>query len=103
MILFVNVCSYQQRHQLRTAASASSSPASSMRAIASADVRPTSTKVEGFSELHGQDSEVWGIINDEYERQRTGIELIASENFCSRAVMEALGSCMTNKYSEGQP
>ena len=103
MILFVNVCSYQQRHQLRTAASASSSPASSMRAIASADVRPTSIKVEGFSELHGQDSEVWGIINDEYERQRTGIELIASENFCSRAVMEALGSCMTNKYSEGQP
>lgn len=34
---------------------------------------------------------------------RRGIELIASENFTSRPVMEALGSCLTNKYSEGQP
>ena len=34
---------------------------------------------------------------------RKGIELIASENFTSQPVMEALGSCMTNKYSEGQP
>lgn len=34
---------------------------------------------------------------------RKGIELIASENFTSRPVMEALGSCLTNKYSEGQP
>jgi glycine hydroxymethyltransferase len=32
-----------------------------------------------------------------------GLELIASENFTSRAVMQALGSCMTNKYSEGRP
>ena len=36
-------------------------------------------------------------------RCRKGIELIASENFTSRPVMEALGSCLTNKYSEGQP
>lgn len=36
-------------------------------------------------------------------RRRQGIELIASENFTSRAVMEALGSCLTNKYSEGLP
>lgn len=36
-------------------------------------------------------------------RCRKGIELIASENFTSKPVMEALGSCMTNKYSEGQP
>jgi glycine hydroxymethyltransferase len=35
--------------------------------------------------------------------QHTGLELIASENFTSRAVMQALGSCMTNKYSEGRP
>jgi glycine hydroxymethyltransferase len=34
---------------------------------------------------------------------RKGVELIASENFTSKAVMEALGSCLTNKYSEGQP
>lgn len=46
---------------------------------------------------------MYGIIKKEKERQRKGIELIASENFTSRAVMEAVGSCMTNKYSEGLP
>lgn len=55
------------------------------------------------SSLLTQDPEVHGIIKDEYFRQFKGIELIASENFCSEAVMEALGSCMTNKYSEGLP
>lgn len=53
--------------------------------------------------LKNVDSEVWDIMNDEYDRQFEGIELIASENFCSAAVQEALGSCMTNKYSEGLP
>jgi len=55
------------------------------------------------SKLCESDDEVWNIVNNEYQRQFKGIELIASENFISRAVMEALGSCMTNKYSEGQP
>ena len=49
------------------------------------------------------DNEVSEIINKEYNRQKNGIELIASENFTSKNVMEALGSIMTNKYSEGQP
>lgn len=49
------------------------------------------------------DPEVYQILCDEYDRQRCGIELIASENFASTNVMGALGSCMTNKYSEGQP
>jgi len=49
------------------------------------------------------DDEVWGLLRDEYQRQFDGIELIASENFCSAAVMEALGSVFTNKYSEGRP
>lgn len=49
------------------------------------------------------DDQVWSILRDEYQRQFDGIELIASENFCSAAVMEALGSVMTNKYSEGRP
>ena len=53
--------------------------------------------------LHDADAEVWGIMNSEWERQFDGIELIASENFASTAVMQALGSCMTNKYSEGLP
>ncbi len=46
---------------------------------------------------------MFGIIKNEKRRQIYGLELIASENFTSRAVMEANGSCMTNKYSEGLP
>lgn len=53
--------------------------------------------------LKDSDIEVYKIINDEYNRQYKGIELIASENFVSSSVLEALGSCMTNKYSEGLP
>ncbi|CAN0007619.1 unnamed protein product [Scytosiphon promiscuus] len=49
------------------------------------------------------DPEVWEIINAERRRQVCSIELIASENFASVPVMEALGSVMTNKYSEGLP
>ncbi|MEM1219149.1 MAG: serine hydroxymethyltransferase, partial [Bacteroidota bacterium] len=43
------------------------------------------------------------LIQKELERQRHGIELIASENFTSQAVMDAMGSCLTNKYAEGYP
>lgn len=53
--------------------------------------------------LKQSDPEVYEIIEKERVRQREGIELIASENFTSMAVMDALGSCMTNKYSEGMP
>jgi len=49
------------------------------------------------------DPQLHGLLEKEHERQRDGLELIASENFTSRAVMEALGSCATNKYSEGYP
>merc|ERR1740138_61831 len=49
------------------------------------------------------DPEIYGLIEEEKQRQVHSIELIASENFTSRAVMECLGSCLTNKYSEGQP
>uniref|UniRef100_A0A1D2AB39 Serine hydroxymethyltransferase n=1 Tax=Auxenochlorella protothecoides TaxID=3075 RepID=A0A1D2AB39_AUXPR len=49
------------------------------------------------------DPEIASIIRQEKRRQVTGLELIASENFTSRAVMAAVGSCMTNKYSEGLP
>ena len=54
-------------------------------------------------DLKQQDPVAWNIINKEYDRQFNSLELIASENFVSSAVMDALGSCMTNKYSEGQP
>ncbi|KAM6956913.1 serine hydroxymethyltransferase, cytosolic [Aplochiton taeniatus] len=53
--------------------------------------------------LASNDSEVFDIIKKEKHRQTYGLELIASENFTSRAVLEALGSCMNNKYSEGYP
>ena len=50
-----------------------------------------------------QDKAVFDLIQDELERQQKGIELIASENFTSPQVMEAAGSCLTNKYAEGYP
>ncbi|NLA07484.1 MAG: serine hydroxymethyltransferase, partial [Firmicutes bacterium] len=49
------------------------------------------------------DPEVADALQAETERQRCNIELIASENFTSRAVMEAQGSTATNKYAEGYP
>ena len=50
-----------------------------------------------------EDPELFGILDRELERQNTTIQLIASENFTSRAVMAAQGSVLTNKYSEGYP
>lgn len=50
-----------------------------------------------------RDEEIFGFIDDEVERQNTTLQLIASENFTSPAVMEAVGSVLTNKYSEGYP
>lgn len=49
------------------------------------------------------DPEMHNLIIQEKERQRKGLELIASENFASKSVLQALGSCLNNKYSEGQP
>ena len=50
-----------------------------------------------------RDQQIFDLIVDEHERQVYGIELIASENFVSDQVMEATGSCLTNKYAEGYP
>src|SRR4029078_11884002 len=55
------------------------------------------------SPLEQTDPEIARIIEREVERQNTTIQLIASENFTSRAVLEAQGSVLTNKYSEGYP
>jgi glycine hydroxymethyltransferase len=49
------------------------------------------------------DKEIFDLIDQELHRQREGVELIASENFTSTAVMQAMGSCLTNKYAEGLP
>ena len=53
--------------------------------------------------LADADPEIFGSIRNELGRQRHEIELIASENIVSRAVLEAQGSIMTNKYAEGYP
>jgi glycine hydroxymethyltransferase len=53
--------------------------------------------------LQQQDPEVYGAVRREVERQNDGLELIASENFVSPAVLQALGSPLTNKYAEGLP
>jgi len=53
--------------------------------------------------LEQHDPIIFNLIKDEETRQREGLELIASENFTSKAVMECLGSVLTNKYSEGLP
>ena len=53
--------------------------------------------------LENTDPEIFAAISDEIERQQSHVELIASENYCSTAVMQAQGSVMTNKYAEGYP
>src|SRR6187455_3452051 len=50
-----------------------------------------------------RDDLLFSLIGKELERQRHGIELIASENFVSQQVLDAMGSCLTNKYAEGYP
>lgn len=57
----------------------------------------------GNRSLQEADPALAALVEEEKSRQLRSIELIASENFTSRAVMECLGSCLTNKYSEGQP
>ncbi len=53
--------------------------------------------------LAKSDPELWAAIQNENRRQEDHIELIASENYVSRAVLEAQGSQLTNKYAEGYP
>ena len=56
-----------------------------------------------FDNLKKQDKQIYSAITGEIKRQQEGMELIASENYVSKAVLEALGSVFTNKYSEGYP
>ncbi|KAL5263398.1 hypothetical protein ACHWQZ_G008685 [Mnemiopsis leidyi] len=60
-------------------------------------------KISGNAPLSDSDPELYSLIKQEKNRQRSCLELIASENFTSKAVMDAAGSCLTNKYSEGLP
>ncbi|MFT8352558.1 serine hydroxymethyltransferase [Clostridium saccharoperbutylacetonicum] len=56
-----------------------------------------------FENIQKEDKEIYDLMEKELERQQKGIELIASENIVSPAVMEAMGSYLTNKYAEGYP
>ena len=78
-------------------ASVSSSQVDSSSASSSA----SSSSSAASSPLENTDTELFDLIQKEDERQKSGLELIASENFTSASVREALGSCLTNKYSEG--
>merc|ERR1712055_534651 len=57
----------------------------------------------GQESLAEDDPEMYELVREEKRRQLSGLELIASENFCSRAALSVLGSCLNNKYSEGYP
>merc|ERR1712198_658824 len=57
----------------------------------------------GNESLEHDDPEMFALIQQEKKRQCSGLELIASENFCSKAALQAMGSCLNNKYSEGYP
>jgi len=61
------------------------------------------TRLPMWRTLAETDPEIAGAVQNEVERQNSGLELIASENFVSRAVLEAAGSVLTNKYAEGYP
>jgi glycine hydroxymethyltransferase len=55
------------------------------------------------NDYKSQDEQIFSLIGEELERQEYGLEMIASENYTSKAVMAAQGSCLTNKYAEGYP
>lgn len=59
--------------------------------------------MENIAQVTQRDTQIFDLIRREQHRQETGIELIASENFVSRQVMEAMGTVLTNKYAEGLP
>eukprot|EP01064_Diplonema_japonicum_P031134 TRINITY_DN547_c1_g1_i1.p1 TRINITY_DN547_c1_g1~~TRINITY_DN547_c1_g1_i1.p1 ORF type:complete len:462 (+),score=175.99 TRINITY_DN547_c1_g1_i1:50-1435(+) len=59
-------------------------------------------KCQGSVPLKDHDEKMWDLIEQEKRRQWAGLEMIASENLTSTAVMECMGSCLTNKYSEGE-
>ena len=56
-----------------------------------------------FEQLQKTDPQIYECVRNEMRRQNQNIELIASENFTSLAVMDAMGSVLTNKYAEGYP
>ncbi len=73
--------------------------------MTASDIRGAISREGDFFSKHLEDAdpEVWEAIENEHERQQNEIELIASENIVSRAVLDAVGTLLTNKYAEGYP
>lgn len=73
--------------------------------MTASDIRRAEAREGDFFTKHLEDAdpEVWEAIENEHERQQNEIELIASENIVSRAVLDAVGTLLTNKYAEGYP
>ncbi|HKA66078.1 MAG TPA: serine hydroxymethyltransferase, partial [Methyloceanibacter sp.] len=73
--------------------------------MTASDARRAAARENAFFTKHlaESDPEVWGTIDKEFERQQHEIELIASENIVSQAVLDAAGTLLTNKYAEGYP
>ncbi len=73
--------------------------------MTASDIRRAEARESDFftKRLEDADPEVWDAIEDEHERQQNEIELIASENIVSKAVLDAAGTLLTNKYAEGYP
>ncbi|GLJ24140.1 hypothetical protein SUGI_0460540 [Cryptomeria japonica] len=95
-----NVSSPLHTFQLSPHASAFHEPNSSCSDM---ETRRGAVRAWGNQPLSAADPDLWDIMEKEKQRQWKGIELIASENFVCQAVIEALGSHLTNKYSEGLP
>ncbi|KAH7671129.1 glycine hydroxymethyltransferase protein [Dioscorea alata] len=104
-ILGYSMCIKRQRRGESTSSCSSSSLIPSKRAKSEPDLetRRASVRSWGLQPLAVADPDVFDIMEKEKQRQVRGIELIASENFVCRAVLDALGSHLTNKYSEGMP
>ena len=73
--------------------------------MTASDIRRAEARESDFFTKHLEDAdpEVWEAVENEHERQQNEIELIASENIVSRAVLDAVGTLLTNKYAEGYP
>lgn len=103
-ILGHSMCLKRRRDGESSVSSSSySSKRASIEPVIGLESRRNAVRGWGNQSLCVADPDVFGMMEKEKQRQFKGIELIASENFVCRAVMEALGSHLTNKYSEGMP
>lgn len=107
-ILGHSVCLKRRRDVIKdgessSATSTSATPSKKIMCESSLETRRVAVRAWGNQPLCVADPDINEIMEKERHRQVKGIELIASENFVCRAVMEALGSHLTNKYSEGMP